>query len=179
MADSVAGGGEARRGGSMPQIVCLLPYAHDGQLPVAEPHHSSSWCPLQLAARFPAEQPHHRASHRLLRLWDAGKKKPKTSAFFSTWVFFLEFSSLVFLPLVRRCCGCMATTSHGSRVEPSVTSGCWKSSIWAITRCSDWKVGHSGAWRSCRACTCIAASWPLSPTTSSTSCTACSSFTCR
>lgn len=68
MADSVAGGGEARRGESMPQIVRVLPYAHDGQLPVAEPHHRSSRCPLQLTARFPAEQPHHRASHRLLWL---------------------------------------------------------------------------------------------------------------
>lgn len=68
MAGSVAGGGEARRGESMPQVVCLLPYAHDGQLPVAEHHHSSGWCPLQLAARFPAEQPHHRVTHGLLRL---------------------------------------------------------------------------------------------------------------
>lgn len=68
MADSVAGGGEARRGESMSQIVCVLPYAHDGQLPVAEPHHSSSRGPLQLTARVPAEQPHHRASDRLLRL---------------------------------------------------------------------------------------------------------------
>lgn len=68
MAGSVAGGGEARRGESMPQAVCVLPYAHDGQLPVAEHHHSSGWRPLQLAARFPAEQPHHGVTHRLLRL---------------------------------------------------------------------------------------------------------------
>lgn len=83
------------------------------------------------------------------------------------------------LHLLCRCFGCMATTSPGSRVEPSVTSGCWRSLIWVITHCSGWKAGHSGAWRSCRACTCIAASWPLSPTTSSTSCTACSSCICR
>lgn len=68
MADSVAGGGEARWGESVPQIVRVLPYAHDGQLPVTEPHHSPSWCALQLAARFPAEQSHHRASHGLLWL---------------------------------------------------------------------------------------------------------------
>lgn len=61
MADSVAGGGEARQGGSMSQIVCVLPYAHDGQLPVPEPHHSAGWCAVWLATRFPAEQPHHRA----------------------------------------------------------------------------------------------------------------------
>lgn len=46
MADSVAGGVEARRGGSMPQAVCVLPYAHDGQLPVPEPHHSADWCAI-------------------------------------------------------------------------------------------------------------------------------------
>lgn len=68
MAGSVAGGGEARRGESMPQVVCVLPYAHDGQLPVAEHHHSSSRGPLQLTARVPAEQPHHGAPHGLLRL---------------------------------------------------------------------------------------------------------------
>lgn len=44
MADSVAGGGEAGRGVSMPQAVCVLPHAHDGQLPVAEPHHSAGRC---------------------------------------------------------------------------------------------------------------------------------------
>ena len=92
------------------------------------------------------------------------------------------FSSLIplFSPLILcRCFGCTATTSRGSRLEPSVTSGCWRSSTWVITRCSAWKVEPSGVWRSCRACTCIAASWPLSPMISSTSCTACSSSTCR
>lgn len=46
MADTVAGGGEAGRGDSVPQALCLLPLAHDGQLPVPEPHHSSLRCPL-------------------------------------------------------------------------------------------------------------------------------------
>lgn len=41
MADSLAGGGEAGRGGRMPQVVRVLPHAHDGQLPVPEPHHSA------------------------------------------------------------------------------------------------------------------------------------------
>lgn len=84
-----------------------------------------------------------------------------------------------FLVILCRCFGYMATTSHGSRLEPSVIWGCWRSSIWAIIHCSAWKVVHSGVWRSCRACTCIAASWLLSPTTSSTNCTACNFSTCR
>lgn len=73
MVDSVAGGGEARRGFCMSQAVCVLPYAHDGQLPVPEPYHGSSWSTLRLPTSLPAEQPHHRASHRLLWLRDAGE----------------------------------------------------------------------------------------------------------
>lgn len=46
MADFVAGGDEAERGGSMPQAVCVLPHAHDGQLPVPESHHSAGRCAL-------------------------------------------------------------------------------------------------------------------------------------
>lgn len=87
------------------------------------------------------------------------------------------FSSSEFL---CRCFGYMATTSHGLRPEPSVTSGYWKNWIWAtILRCGTWKVEPSGAWRNCRACTCIVASWPLSPMISSTSCTVCNFSICR
>lgn len=43
MADFVAGGGEARRGGGMSQAVRVLPHAHDGQLPVPEHHNSPGW----------------------------------------------------------------------------------------------------------------------------------------
>lgn len=75
MAGPVAGGVEARRGGSMSQAVCVLPYAHDGQLPVPEPHHSAGWSAIRLATCFLAEQPHHRASRRLFWLRDTGKKK--------------------------------------------------------------------------------------------------------
>lgn len=74
MAGPVAGGVEARRGGSMSQAVCVLPYAHDGQLPVPEPHHSTGWRAIRLATCFLAEQPHHRASRRLFWLRDTGKK---------------------------------------------------------------------------------------------------------
>lgn len=89
-------------------------------------------------------------------------------------------SSHIFLFILFRCFGYMETTSHGSRPGHSVTSGCLRSSILVITPCWDvWKVEPSGAWRSCRACTCTAASWQLSPMTSSTSCTACNFSTCR
>lgn len=44
MANFVAGGGEAGRGVSMPKAVRVLPNAHDGQLPVPEPHHSAGRC---------------------------------------------------------------------------------------------------------------------------------------
>lgn len=101
-----------------------------------------------------------------------------SSKFFSCVSFLIPFFALLFLILCR-CFGYMATTSHGLNLEPSVTSGCWRSWTWVTTRCSAWKVERSGAWRSCRACTCIAASWRLSPMTSSTSSTACSSSTCR
>lgn len=46
MADSVAGGGEAGRGVGMPSTVCVLPYAHDGQLSVSEHHHSAGRCAI-------------------------------------------------------------------------------------------------------------------------------------
>lgn len=59
LAGSVAGGAEARRGGSMSQAVCVLPYAYDGQLPVPEPLHRTGWRAVRLAAGFSAEQPHH------------------------------------------------------------------------------------------------------------------------
>lgn len=78
MADSVAGGSEAGWGHSMPQAVCVLPYAHDGQLPVPEPHHSAGWCALQLTTCFPPEQPHHRASRRLFWLWDTSEQSDNT-----------------------------------------------------------------------------------------------------
>lgn len=72
MAGSVAGGAEARRGGSMSQVVRVLPDARDGQLPVPEPHHRAGRRAVRLAAGLPAEQPHHGASRRLLWLRDAG-----------------------------------------------------------------------------------------------------------
>lgn len=85
-----------------------------------------------------------------------------------------------FLFNLCRCCGYTVTISHGSKPGPSVTSGFWRSWIWVIIHCCGvWKVELSEDWRSCRACTCTAASWPLSPMTSSTSCTACSFSTCR
>lgn len=68
----MAGGVEARRGGSMSQAVRVLPYAYDGQLPIPEPHHRAGWRAVRLAAGFPAEQPHHGAPRRLLWLRDAG-----------------------------------------------------------------------------------------------------------
>lgn len=100
-------------------------------------------------------------------------------------VFFLSHAIiLIFLccpvEFLCRCFGYMATTSHGLRPEPLVTSGYWKSWIWVTTlHCATWKVEPSGAWRSCRACICIVASWPLSPMISSTSCTACNFSICR
>lgn len=72
VADSVAGGGEAGRGFRMPQAVCVLPHAHDGQLPVPEPLHGTSRRALRLSTGFPAEQPHHRASRGLVWLRDPG-----------------------------------------------------------------------------------------------------------
>lgn len=95
-------------------------------------------------------------------------------------LFFVLSESIIFLSPLYRCFGYMATTSHGLRLEPLATSECWRSWIWAITlRCDTWKVEHSGAWRSCRACICIAASWLLSPMISSTNCTVSSFSTCR
>lgn len=185
MADSVAGGGEAGWGHSMPQAVRVLPYAHDGQLPVPEPHHSAGRCALQLTTCFPPEQPHHRASRRLFWLWDTSEQSDNTIKIMGRNVFFLSHAIiLIFLccpvEFLCRCFGYMATTSHGLRPEPSVTSGYWKSWIWVTTlHCATWKVEPSGAWRSCRACICIVASWPLSPMISSTSCTACNFSICR
>lgn len=92
---------------------------------------------------------------------------------------FSVFASSHFFIILCRCFGYTETTSHGSRPELSVTWGYWRSSIWVITPFICWKVEPSGVWKSCRACTCIAASWLLSPMTSSTSCIACSSSTCR
>lgn len=84
----------------MSQVVCVLPYAHDGQLPVPEPHHSAGWCAIRLATCFLAEQPHHRASRRLFWLRDTGKKKKKRRSYNqqnSSKVFCISFIISLFL----------------------------------------------------------------------------------
>lgn len=72
----------------MSQVMCVLPHAYDGQLPVTEPHHSPGWRALQLSARFPAEQPHHGAPDRLLRLRDTGKNT--SPPLFGARIFFVS-----------------------------------------------------------------------------------------
>lgn len=61
MADLVAGGGETQQCGCMPQALCVLPFTHDSQLPVPEPHHGSDRRALRLSTCVPAKQSYHRA----------------------------------------------------------------------------------------------------------------------
>lgn len=61
MAGAVVGGGEAGRSRGLSEAVCVLPHAHDGQLPVPKLHLRARRRALRLPARLPAEQPHHGA----------------------------------------------------------------------------------------------------------------------
>lgn len=106
VAGSLAGGGEARRGVGMPQAVCVLPHAHDGQLPIPEHHHSAGWCAIWLTTCFPAEQPHHRASRRLFWLRDTGKmNSPAIFAGILNSLLFLLSHPTIFSPF---CAGALA-----------------------------------------------------------------------